>query len=162
MKRRKKAPIKKRRTAGATRPAAPGWKQSPESSFSPPGIFLLLWHRASLFCPFSDSAALPPCPGLILPSSPASPPFLPVPCRPPIIPVCGRTYHAVCLKSRWGWLGTYVFFAELRKKSEKIRREKTDLFSSFFSFLISSFSSPAKWIPPPPPPLIRMRRRKRK
>ena len=30
-----------------------------------------------------------------------------VPCRPPIIPVCGRTYHAVCLKSRWGWLGAY-------------------------------------------------------
>ena len=31
-----------------------------------------------------------------------------VPCRPPIIPVCGRTYHAVCLKSRWPSLGAYL------------------------------------------------------
>ena len=36
-----------------------------------------------------------------------------IPCRPPIIPVCGRTYHAVCLKSRWGSLGAYI-----HKKSE--------------------------------------------
>ena len=35
-----------------------------------------------------------------------------VPCRSPIITVCGRTYHAVCLKSRWGWLGAYEYPAE--------------------------------------------------
>ena len=47
------------------------------------------------------------CPN-ILTVAPPNNLVLPVPCRPPIIPVCGRTYHAVCLKSRWGWLGTYL------------------------------------------------------
>ena len=46
------------------------------------------------------------CPN-ILTVAPPNNLVLHVPCRPPIIPVCGRTYHAVCLKSRWGWLGTY-------------------------------------------------------
>ena len=48
------------------------------------------------------------CPN-ILTVAPPNNLVLHVPCRPPIIPVCGRTYHAVCLKSRWGWLGTYAY-----------------------------------------------------
>ena len=46
------------------------------------------------------------CPN-ILTVAPPNNLVLRVPCRPPIIPVCGRTYHAVCLKSRWPSLGAY-------------------------------------------------------
>ena len=46
------------------------------------------------------------CPN-ILTVAPPNNLVLRVPCRSPIITVCGRTYHAVCLKSRWGWLGAY-------------------------------------------------------
>ena len=42
---------------------------------------------------------------------------LPVPCRPPIIPVCGRTYHAVCLKSRWAGSYETEFMGDGRKLS---------------------------------------------
>ena len=43
-----------------------------------------------------------------------------VPCRSPIITVCGRTYHAVCLKSRWGWLGAYHHGAGWALTDEKV------------------------------------------
>ena len=59
------------------------------------------------------------CPN-ILTVAPPNNLVLRVPCRPPIIPVCGRTYHAVCLKSRWPSLGAYGRGPE-RKTARTVR-----------------------------------------